>query len=327
MLEESARRLKRVLKLRRFLGVPLDIEGCLSIRLCQDRALMASTWDPSSFREVGFGTTNQEEGMGFMGFSLHVEAYRAIEVAKSVFYATTPRILNLLKAGLLPRPKGEEALAWLGSCPRLPASTTKGVDPLAVLRVLSYANLCLIPGNGAITIGRSPQEALWLFGLLEGAFKEAVIGSLSDTQRKTSETCRGLNDGLFVSEFPWALFGKEHKSFIEERMVANREAFLGFKGLTHFGVVFQVDEVADGTPRRLGVRFTKGGVELMNPEEARGHKEILRGKFPILEAIFAGKTPLITVIRHGRIEGIGPSWPLVDSRLEAINLFLKTVKA
>lgn len=333
MIERSARGLIWILNHKRFLGIPQKIEGSLSLRLNETQAWVARIGDPPTVCMANFGVIEPQEGLifktypAFQEFSWHLKILRAIPWANSVFYVRAPRILDFLKAGLWTRLRDEELLAWIGNCPRLPASTPKGVDPLAILRVLSYSNLCLIPDTAVVTVGRTPQEAVWLYGRLEEAFRIMGARKLEETQKGPLKTYGGVGEEFFVSEFPWALFGKDHRSFIEERIALNREAFFGFQELTPFKVVFLVDEVADGTPRRLGVRFAREGVELLKAEETRGRKEILFGKFPVLEALFAGKTPLVTAIRHGRIEIANSSWLSLTPRLKALNLFLTTVKA
>jgi len=271
---------------------------------------------------------NVLSGMGEPPFEmeLHLGAYKAVDAVSSVFFAQPTLTLALLEDGISPHPVGEQASLWLGLLPSLRPEGLLDEDLTDILHVLSYANLCLLPKQGVVTLGRTPGEALWLCGLIEEASRatlELIRLDLGWYQRLKEVK---IEEAFFLSPFPWPLFGKAHRKCIADKIALHQDDLVGaLAGLPPFEAVFCVAEIADAPIRSLAVGFAHDGVRLLEAKKSLESAVRIDGKFPVFEALFSGKTTLASAVLHGRLQRSGLSIPRVRPFLRPLEGFLRAV--
>ena len=271
---------------------------------------------------------NVLSGMGEppLDMELHLGVYKAVDAVSSVFFSKPTLTLALLEDGLSPHPVGEQASLWLGL---LPSSRPAGLlddDFTDILRVLSFSNLCLLPKQGVVTLGRTPGEALWLCSLIEESSRATLELTRLDSgwhQRLKDEK---IEETFFISPFPWPLFGKAHRKFIADKIALHQDDLVGaLAGLPPFEAVFCLAEVADAPKRKLEVGFAHDGVRLLGVEKRLENALRVEGEFPVLEALFSGKTTLASAVLHGRLQRSGLSLRRLRPFLRPLEGFMRAV--
>jgi hypothetical protein len=271
---------------------------------------------------------NVLSGMGEppLDMELHLGVYKAVDAVSSVFFSKPTLTLALLEDGLSPHPAGEQASLWLGL---LPSSRPAGLlddDFTDILRVLSFSNLCLLPKQGVVTLGRTPGEALWLCSLIEESSRATLELTRLDSgwhQRLKDEK---IEETFFISPFPWPLFGKAHRKFIADKIALHQDDLVGaLAGLPPFEAVFCLAEVADAPKRKLEVGFAHDGVRLLGVEKRLENALRVEGEFPVLEALFSGKTTLASAVLHGRLQRSGLSLRRLRPFLRPLEGFMRAV--
>lgn len=271
---------------------------------------------------------NVLSGMGEPPYEmeLHLGTYKAVDAVSSVFFSQPTLTLSLLEDGLSPHPVGEQASLWLGLFPSLRPAGLLDDDFTDILHVLSYSNLCLFPKKGVVTLGRTPGEALWLCSLIEEASRATLelIRLDSGLHKRLKEA--KIEETFFISPFPWPLFGKAHRKFIADKIALHKDDLIGaLAGIPPFETVFCLAEVADAPKRSLEVGFTHDGVRLLGVEKRLENAVRIEGGFPVLEALFSGKTTLASAVLHGRLQRSGLSLRQLRPFLRPLEGFLRAV--
>ena len=298
-----------VARLAQLKGLTSATGGNISVKMPKDTILITRSGSSFSFlkeEDLLLLDTNGNiiEGKGHPSseIALHLSAHKAFKDLNAVFHAHPTASLSLIERGFRIFPINFEARLMMGHGPILTAKTAIMSDPLDILNVLSYSNYCLLAKHGIVTIGKTLEEAYLLAELIEESAKSTVCMISIDKTFKESLKASMKEEVFWLTPFSCPLFGKIHLKElvfkIEKEKLNIQEAVTGFPPIS---VLFEVDEVADNPPRRLWVYMGKDDVRIMGAEQKPIHDIAVKASFPVMEAIFSGKTTLFCSYAHSRV--------------------------